>query len=93
MSGELDVHIGTMLIDQNIEDAIHRIAIHLHWWCRKRQVPSQIKYSAHEAYTLTQCHYSTLKCCAVIAIVEMDSAHTAFGELKEKINQLKGKSR
>jgi len=79
MIRELDVQIRTMRIDQNAEDTIHGVVMHLHVWTQKWSAPNQVYQAIHEMYALTQYLYATrARRWPGIAIGEMNGANASY---------------
>lgn len=50
MDREFNVEIGTMGLVQDVEDSIHRVAVHLHHGRRKGTAPNQILQTMREIH-------------------------------------------
>jgi uncharacterized membrane protein YccC len=78
MFPKLDLQIGTMRIDQEIENAIHGIAVHLHERSRKSSALSQIHQAMHETHPSAQCRYTASKRRPGITISKVNGTHAAL---------------
>ncbi len=87
MFPKLDVQIGTICVDQNIKDAIHGVAVHLHQWSGKSPALSDIHQAMHNTNPPPQRRQPAPHRRAPVDTGEMNGADAALCKKTDQFAQ------